>query len=55
MTIQDYYKEFISKVSSNMDLSLAKNDSIVTMIGKNSSFVDDYNVWVSVRTFCFIC
>lgn len=48
MTIQDYYKEFISKVSSNMDLSLAKNDSIVTMIGKNSSFVDDYNVWVSV-------
>ena len=32
MTIQDYYKEFISKVSSNMDLSLAKNDSIVTMI-----------------------
>ena len=48
MTIQDYYKEFISKVSANMDLSLAKNNPIVTMIGKNSSFVDDYNVWVSV-------
>lgn len=48
MTIQEYYKEFISKVSANVSLSLKDENPILKMIGKNCSFVDDYNVWLIV-------
>lgn len=48
MTIQEYYKEFTTKVSSNINMSLADYDSCIAMIAKNSSFVEDYNIWVSI-------
>lgn len=48
MTIQEYYKEFTTKVSSNINMSLADNDSCIAMIAKNSYFVEDYNIWVNI-------
>lgn len=48
MTIQDYYKSFIDKLSANIDLSLSDSDTNVGLIAKNRTFVEDYDVWINI-------
>ncbi len=48
MTIQEYYKSFIDKLSANIDLSLSDSDTNVGLIAKNRTFVEDYDVWINI-------
>lgn len=48
MTIHEYYKDFKSKLTLNINASLTEGATHYEVLTKNRSFIEDYNEWLKV-------